>query len=79
MIIYDLNVSRSLCRPDETEAPFVVDTDAMLACAIALKCLEPIPRWYPHEVQGRCSIQLSELAARQRFNIHEASYAVSNM
>lgn len=57
----------------------VVDADAMLSRAIALKCLEPVSRWYPHEIQGRCGIHLSELAARNRFNIHEASNAASKM
>lgn len=57
----------------------VVDADAMLARAIALKCLESVSRWYPHELQGRCGIQLSEFATRNRFNIHKASYAASTM
>ena len=79
MIIHNLNVPRSLCCPNEAEAPLIVDADAMLPGTIALERLESVSWWYPHEVQSRCCIQLSELAARNRFNFHEAGNAASKM
>jgi len=46
VIIHDLNVMGITCRPTETDAPLVIDSDAELSLAITVQALQPIPWWH---------------------------------
>jgi len=43
MIIRDFNFARIAVAPDEANAPLVIDSDAVLAFAIATQCFQAVP------------------------------------
>jgi len=45
MIINDLDIIGVAASPDETNAPLIIDSDAMLTLAIAFQRLKPVTRW----------------------------------
>src|SRR5260370_13543615 len=45
VIVHNLYVVWAIVSPDKTNAPFVVDPDAVLSLTIAFKKFQPIPRW----------------------------------
>jgi hypothetical protein len=71
MIVNDLNIFSACVRPPEAHAELIVHTDAVLAGAIALQCLQAIARRYPEIVQSRRDLQLPQLTSRNGRNIRE--------
>lgn len=53
MIVHDFNVPRPVI-PNEAQAPLVIDTDRMLALAIALQCFKPIA-WQGTQIRQAAS------------------------
>jgi hypothetical protein len=51
MVIDDLHPVRAVFRPDQAEAPLVVDPNAMLPLAIALEGLKPVAGRDPQFVE----------------------------
>ncbi len=45
MIVNDFNVLRTLWRPNKTNTPLTIDTNAVLPLAVTLQRLEHVPRW----------------------------------
>jgi hypothetical protein len=62
VVVHDLNVCRPDFSPYETDAPLVVDPDAVLTSSIALQGFQAIARRSLQEVQCLCRVQLSELS-----------------
>jgi hypothetical protein len=62
MIVYDRHVMRPVFLPNEADAPLIVDANAMLALAIALQRLEPIPWRCTQITQSHCGVDHVELA-----------------
>ena len=58
----NLDVVRVGSAPPETDAPLVVDPDAVQASPVAPQSLEPVPWRYAQVGEGNRSIDLSELA-----------------
>ena len=46
MIIGDLYIVRAVCLPDETDAPLLVDADAVLPLSILLESLKHVSGRY---------------------------------
>src|ERR1700737_1077448 len=44
VVVDDLDMGRTLLRPDEADAPLVIDADRMLPPAVSGQCLEPVSR-----------------------------------
>ena len=77
MIIDDLNLFGCLLTPQETEAPLIVDPDAVLAAAVAGKRLQPVARWRPKVGKlGRC-VEHVELAQRHCFDALKRRYGLA--
>ena len=56
VVIDDLDVMRIAVVPAETDAPLVVDADAVLAIAVSFQCLQAVAGRYAQVVQrGRQS------------------------
>jgi hypothetical protein len=51
MIIYDFDFVRVSVFPDETDAPLVIDANAVPARSVALEGFEAVARRHPHVVQ----------------------------
>lgn len=62
MVIDDFDVCRADIRPDETDAPLVVDAGAVLPMPVASQCFQAIAGWRLQEIQGLRCIQLRQLA-----------------
>jgi len=64
MVVSNLHIPRSVIFPPKAYSPLVVDTDAVLSCAIALQSLQPITRRYPQFLKVLHGVKDKELAAR---------------
>jgi len=64
VIVHDLNVFNARIGPTETNPPWVVDPDTVLACSIALERFESIPWWHSQRVERCRGIQEVELPVR---------------
>jgi hypothetical protein len=72
VVVHDLNILGASNRPPKADAVLVVDTDAVLACAIALESLQPIAWRNPEVVEPAGDIELPELAPCDRLEADEA-------
>ena len=45
MVIRDLDVERVIATPFKTDSPLIINSDAMLSCAVTAKFFEPICGW----------------------------------
>jgi hypothetical protein len=72
VIVHNLHVFGTLRRPHEAHAKLIVDAYAVLPGAVAFQGFQLVARGRPKEVQCSSGIQLSQLAPRYRFNVHES-------
>jgi len=71
MIVNNFNVKCIAASPNETKAPLIVDSDAMLPVTILVKSLQAIP-WRRCKVsQLGSTIQLPELSLRHALDATE--------
>jgi hypothetical protein len=75
MVIHDLDVLCPRFRPTKADAPLIVNTDAMLASPLTFKGLKAIARRHPQITQLCGNIELSQLPAGNRFDVHEPPHA----
>ncbi len=75
MVICNLNIFNTAFRPPEADAPLIVDTNAMLACAVTLEGLKAITGRYPQITQPAGDLELPQLSAGNRFDVHEPPHA----
>ncbi len=64
MVICDAHIFRSLRRPDETDAPLIIDPDRMLAFAVAFQGFKPVARRGFQVIKRCCGMD------RQKFTRH---------
>jgi hypothetical protein len=64
MIVDDLHIQRIPILPSETDAPLVIDPDAILAFATALQCFQAIARRRTKFVQCSGRIDYQQFPAR---------------
>lgn len=57
MIIHDFNVVRVPILPPKTEAPLLIDPDAVLSMAVAPQSIEPVAGWHTQVIQVHDGIQ----------------------
>jgi hypothetical protein len=62
VVIHDLYVVCSVSPPAATDTPLIVDTDAVLALAFALKGVEPIARRDANVLEASGGVQLIQLS-----------------
>ena len=62
MIVYDFHILDTVFGPDETHAVCVVETNGMLAFAVALKRFQPIAGRDPQVVELLGDVELLEFA-----------------
>jgi len=77
MVIYDLNILCACSFPIKTDAPLIVDTNAVLAGTIAFECFDSISGWYSQIIQPVGNLDLSQLPSCHIFDIHKPPYADS--
>jgi hypothetical protein len=77
MIVNNLNVHRTMNRPDKTCSKLIIYPNAVLACSICDKYLQSVS-WWDFEVLKRSrSIEHCELSHRNFLNIDEALDSVA--
>jgi len=72
MIVDDLDFMRSVCSPDETDAPLIVDADAVPAFPVCSERFQPIARRDSEFVKVDGSGKLIELPKSDRQDIAPA-------
>ena len=81
VIIHDLNLIGVTLQPDKTNAPLLINTNAVLPFPIALQCFQSVPRQCRQRSDIRCGIQhvqfpqglpLESLKRRHRFPLEES-------
>jgi hypothetical protein len=63
VVIHNFHVVSSVRLPNETNAKLIVDTNAMLACAVSFQSLQAIPGRNAQVANVNGSFQLIELSA----------------
>jgi hypothetical protein len=58
VVIHKFDSVRTVGLPDKANPPLVVDTDAVLALAIPLQCLQPVPGRNAQRLQSGGGVQL---------------------
>jgi hypothetical protein len=76
VIVDNLNVISIAGAPSETDAPLVVDPDAVLAGSIAFQRFEPIARRDAQEIQSRRSIDLQQFSMRNSLHVGRKASAM---
>ena len=51
MIIADFDIERIAVNEPKTDTPLVIDRNGVLAFAVVLECMQPIPRRHPEIVK----------------------------
>jgi hypothetical protein len=74
VIVDDLYFEGVAVREAEADTPWVVDTDAALACPISLEMLEPVVRRRSKVVKAGRSMDHLKLSFRDRSDIDPAGY-----
>jgi hypothetical protein len=62
VVVDNLDIARPSSMPSETDAPLVVDADRVLASAIALERLQPIPWWDFEVIESLRAVQETQLS-----------------
>ena len=63
MVVNDFDVVGIAISPRETDAPLVVDPDAVCSCTVALQRFQMIPRWRLQVFQPLRLMKVQQLAA----------------
>jgi len=71
MVIHDLNIFCSRFLPTKTDAPLIVNTNAVLAGTVAFECFKAISGRHSQIIQPACNLELPQLTSCHRFNIHK--------
>ena len=68
MIIHNLHVVSIIVQPLETDAPLMVNTNAVLAFPVSAKGLQPVPWRSAQVIETRRKVKLREFAKRHSMN-----------
>lgn len=71
MVIHDLNILCAYSFPFKTDAPLIVNTNAVLAGTVASKCFKTVSGWHSQIIQPVCNLELSQLPSSHIFNVHK--------
>jgi hypothetical protein len=77
VIVDDLHIGGPLCRPDEADAPLLIDAYAVLSLPITLQRFEAVARRHLQIVKNCRSVQLRKLAKGRPFDVHPTLHALS--
>ena len=64
MVVHDLDFESIAVRPAKADAPAVVDPNAVLSAAVAVRSFEPVPWWRTQEVERSGGVQHRQLPLR---------------
>jgi hypothetical protein len=62
VVVHNFNVNGTHVRPDEADAPLVIDTNTVLTLSIAFQRFKAIARRRLQEIEGLSCLQLGKLA-----------------
>jgi hypothetical protein len=77
VVIDDFNVVGTIGFPHKTDAPLIIDANAVLAAPIPGQCFKSVTRRCPHCVQRRSGVELLKLADRNTRDVGESLYALA--
>jgi hypothetical protein len=77
VVIHDFDLVGTVVMPDKTDAPLVVDPDAVLPKALTLEGLELIAWWNPQTRQFGRGMQLQEFAPCQALDVPEPGHGLA--
>ena len=69
MAIHDFNIMRIAILPFKTNAPPIVDADAILPSSISAQFFQSIRRWNAQVIQGYSTIEHPQFAQGDLLNI----------
>ena len=73
MVIHNFDGVNAVRLPNKTNAPLVIDANAVLSLSASRKRFKPVPRWYPQIRKVWCRIQLQKLAPGGGLEVPETS------
>jgi len=72
VVIHNLHVFCARFRPPKTDAPPIIDSNAVLAGTVALKHFEAVAGRHPQVIQLIGDLNLSQLAPRHCRDVHKS-------
>lgn len=75
MVVDDFDVESISARPAKTDAPAVVDPDAVLPQAVAVKSFEPVPGRRAQELERAGGMEQREFPFRLCSNLEPPAWA----
>lgn len=69
VVVDDLDIVSVAVNPHETDAPLIIDPDAVLVPPISTEPLKPVPRWVPQIADSMSIVQHAELSQRDVLNV----------
>ena len=64
MVVNNLNIDRTMIRPDEADAELIIDPDAMFSFSVTAQLLQAVSRGRSHVLEHRGPVQLIQLPPR---------------
>ncbi len=71
MVIDDVDIFRARIRPTKTNAPLIIDSDALLTETASLECLKVITGWNTQIIKPSSDFKLSQFSPRSPFDVYE--------
>jgi hypothetical protein len=78
VIVHYLYVFSACFRPTKTDAPLIIDADAVLAGSLAPESFQAIARRHPQIFQASSDLQLPEFSAGYIGDVYKAPDAVAS-
>ena len=75
VVIDDLDIGGAIFRPNEAQAPLLIDPDTVLTFSIILQCFQVVARRNLKVIQSDRPFQLCKLAQSRAFNVDPALHA----
>ena len=72
VVIHDFDLVWTILTPHETQAPLVIDADAVLSLPITTQTLQTVSRYRGQVSQRGCSIETLQPSARRCHEIDKA-------
>lgn len=77
MVVDDLYIGGAFCRPDEADAPLLVDADAVLSLSVVPQGLQAVAGRGLQVIKNCRPVELRQLAQRGSLNVHPAFDALA--
>jgi hypothetical protein len=78
VVVHYFDLVSAVVLPHKTNAPLIVDANAVLSSSITLQGFQVIARWHSQTDQFSCRMQLQQLAPSYALDVVEPGYPLAS-